>query len=76
MAKSISEFTSSNYGIGITGRIKTESDNDNEIYVSIYDADNDRYYVDVFKSINGTRSENKKNIVSRIIMLFESILNI
>ena len=49
MSKNISLFTNSNYGVGITGKInRTDKNNlygeDNIIYISIYDRDNDKYY--------------------------------
>ena len=49
MSKKISDFTFSNYSIGITGKLnKTDinnfSDFDNVVYFCIYDRDNDLYY--------------------------------
>ena len=49
MSKNISDFSNSNYGVGITGKINRADKNnmsgsDSLIYVSIYDKDNDKYY--------------------------------
>lgn len=49
MSKKISDYTLSNYSIGITGKLnKTDinnfSDFDNVVYFCIYDRDNDLYY--------------------------------
>ena len=49
MSKNISNFTNSNYGVGITGQINRQDPNniteeDNKIYISIYDKDNNKYY--------------------------------
>lgn len=49
MAKNISEFAQSDYGIGITGKINRKDENnlfgdDNKIFYSIYDKENDKFY--------------------------------
>ena len=49
MSKNISNFANSNYGVGITGQINMVDPNnktgeDDKIYISIYDRDNDKYY--------------------------------
>ena len=71
MSKNISLFTNSNYGVGITGKInRTDKNNlygeDNIIYISIYDRDNDKYYNKEIKAIDDVRSKNKEMII-RII---------
>ncbi|MBR3146196.1 MAG: CinA family protein [Bacilli bacterium] len=78
MSKNISLFTNSNYGVGITGKInRTDKNNlygeDNIIYISIYDRDNDKYYNKEIKAIDDVRSKNKEMII-RIIE--EELLNI
>ena len=78
MSKNISLFTNSNYGVGITGKInRTDKNNlygeDNIIYISIYDRDNDKYYNKKIKAIDDVRSKNKEMII-RIIE--EELLNI
>lgn len=80
MSLKISEFTSSNYGVGVTGKINSPDPNnnygdDNIIYLSLYDKDNDKYYTNIIKAINESRSVNKENIVDEFIKLFkESII--
>ena len=49
MAKNISEFAQSDYGIGITGKINRKDENnlfgdDNKIFYSIYDKENDKFF--------------------------------
>ena len=49
MAKSIRDFALSDYGIGITGKINRRDENnlfgdDNKIFYSIYDKENDKFY--------------------------------
>lgn len=68
MAKKISNYTNSNYGVGITGKINREDPNNiggdiNKIYVCIYDKDNDTYRKIYIDAIKGTREENNKNII-------------
>ena len=49
MSKNISDFSNSNYGVGITGKLnRVDKHNpygeDNIVHISIYDKDNDKYY--------------------------------
>lgn len=69
MAKKISNYTNSNYGVGITGKINREDPNNiggdiNKIYVCIYDKDNDTYRKIYIDAIKGTREDNNKNIIN------------
>ena len=78
MSKSICEFTNSNYGIGITGKLNrvdrfNKYGDDNIVYISIYDNDNKKYYKDTFKCIIGTREENKKLIIDKVIELLKKL---
>ena len=71
MSKNISLFTNSNYGVGITGKInRVDKANlvgeDNIIYISIYDRDNDKYYNKEIKAIDDVRSKNKEMIIKEI----------
>lgn len=78
MAKSISDFALSDYGIGITGKINRRDENnlfgdDNKIFYSIYDKENDKFYDYSLTAINDTRFNNKVMIKNDIS---ESLLNI
>lgn len=78
MSKNISLFTNSNYGVGITGKInRVDKANlvgeDNIIYISIYDRDNDKYYNKKIKAIDDVRSKNKEMIIK---IIEEELLNI
>lgn len=69
MAKRISEYTNSNYGVGITGKINREDPNNiggsiNTIYVCIYDKDSNKYNTISIEAIDGTREDNKNNIIN------------
>ena len=71
MAKSISDFTNSNYGIGITGQLKRIDPNnkvgrEDMVYISIYDKNNDKYINATVQVDKDTRNENK-NVVLTIV---------
>lgn len=76
MAKSISNFALSDYGIGITGKINRRDENnlfgdDNKIFYSIYDKENDKFYDYSLTAINDTRFNNKvmiKNDISKSLL--------
>lgn len=79
MSKSISTYTSSNYGVGITGKInKADPSNpygeDNKIFISIYDKDNDRYHNKEITAASASRSQNKEIIIKEITEMLLSIL--
>ena len=79
MSKSISEFTNSNYGIGITGKLNRVDVNnligeDNLVYISIYDKDNDCYYNEEITVIYEIREENKKYVIDKVIELLRGVL--
>ena len=71
MAKNISDFASSDIGVGITGKINRVDENnlfggDNKIYYAIYDKNSDKYYEYELIAINDTRLNNKKYIMENI----------
>lgn len=79
MAKSISNFTNSNFGVGITGKLnKVDLDNpygkDNVVFVSIYDRDNNIYHDLEIKVDKSSRKENKIVVINKIIDKLHEIL--
>lgn len=79
MSKSITKFTNSNFGIGITGQINRKDPNNvtkenNKIYISIYDKNNNKYYNEIIEAINASRSENKKIIINKIVDMLKDII--
>lgn len=79
MSKSISNYTNSDYGVGITGKINKEDPNNkfqenDVIFVSVYNKNTDEFYDMRLKAINASREENKKMIVSKIALLLMEIL--
>lgn len=80
MAKNISKFTNSNYGIGITGKLnRIDTSNpygeDNVVYFTIYDKDNDKCYSDSLKVLGESRIVNKEEVINKILDNFIKILN-
>ena len=72
MSKSISNFTNSNYGVGITGKLNRKDPNnligsDNRVFISIYDKDIDKYYSYEIEVHKKERTKNKKEVVDFII---------
>ena len=79
MSKKISIFTNSNYGVGVTGKINKKDPlnpygEDNKIYISIYDKDNNKYYNNIITSSPCGRKENKEIIINKITEILLSIL--
>ena len=79
MSKTISNYTNSNYGIGITGKLNRVDKNnlsgeDNVVYISIYDRDNNKFYNDVITVLYDDRCKNKEMVLQSIIKLMEEIL--
>lgn len=79
MSKKISEFTNSNYGIGITGKLnRTDINNlagdDNMVYFSIYNKDTNTNYNDSIRVSKSSREENKDKVITKIVNNFYEIL--
>ena len=80
MAKNISDFTNSNYVVGITGKLNRVDKNnlyvqDNVAYVSIYDKDNDKFYNGSIEVTKQSRKENKELVISLIVNMLMSVIN-
>ena len=79
MSKKISEFTNSNYGIGITGKLNRADINnlagdDNMVYFSIYNNDTNTNYNDSIRVSKSSREENKDEVIIKIVNNFYEIL--
>ena len=78
MAKNISDFANSTYGIGITGKLNRadEANNfgaDNEVFISIY---HDGEYVDLSLKVDKkSRTENKDLVIDAIIDELGRVVN-
>jgi len=81
MARAITNFTNSNYGVGVTGQINKQDPNNpygtvGEVFFSIYDKDNDKYYEYSLNTNEKTRKENKDVIVDYISTKLLEVLDI
>lgn len=79
MSKQISLFSSSDYGIGITGKLNMPDDNnlygsDNRVFVSIYSKDDNKYHTITIDVNKQTREENKALIIDVIINTLISLI--
>lgn len=79
MSYNISKFSSSNYGVGITGKLNRVDKNnpfgeDNVVFISIYDKDNDKYYDQKIEATKPSRKENKDLVIDEIINTMIKIL--
>ena len=79
MSKKISQFTNSNYAIGITGKLNRVdvhnlSGDENIVYFSIYNKDKDINYNDFLKVTKTSRKENKEEVIEKIVDNFYEIL--
>lgn len=79
MAKCISEFADSDYGIGVTGKLNRASvnnmnGNDNEVFVSVYEKSSGKNYdLNIFVSFEN-RADNKNMVIGGLCELLLSIL--
>ena len=72
MARAISVFASSDYGVGVTGKLgkrdpKNKCGDDNQVFMCIYDKNNEKYidfniYVD-----RDNRRDDKKEVLAEVI---------
>ena len=71
MSANIAKFANANYGIGITGKLNridrfNKAGKNNQIFVSIFDKDNNKYYNFDLLATKQTRKENKDLIITEI----------
>ena len=71
MSTNIAKFANANYGIGITGKLNridrfNKAGKNNQIFVSIFDKDNNKYYNFDLLATKQTRKENKDLIITEI----------
>ena len=80
MSKMITDYTNSDYGIGVTGRlnridknnISNENEEANKVYISIYDKKNKKYYNEKIKVTKKSRIKNKNIVIKTIIKIFDT----
>ncbi len=80
MSKCISQFTDSDYGIGITGKLKKFDETnphgeDDIVFVAIYDKMHDNFYELKLKVPFEKRAQNKKYVIDKIASKLSKIIN-
>ena len=71
MSRAISNFSNSDYGVGITGKLNRVDTNnpygeDNMVFVSIYDKDSDQYHNFKVEATEENRILNKEKVIKKI----------
>jgi len=79
MSLNISKFTNSDIGVGVTGKINRVDVNnpygeDNIVFISIYDRNNDLFIRNVIKMTEDNRKSNKELIIKEVIDLLNILL--
>lgn len=79
MAKAISNFANSNYGVGVTGKLNRKDENNdtgsnNLVYISIYSKDEDKFYNEEVTVNKKARFLNKKVVINKIIEMMATLL--
>lgn len=75
MSQKISEYTNSDYGVGITGKLNRVDEknlfgNDNEVFISIYDKEKDTFYTTSLFVNGKTREESRMQVIETFIKTF------
>ncbi len=78
MSKKISDFAGSDYGVGVTGKLKRADENnlhgdDNKVFISLYDKDNNKYYEDELVVTKNTRLANKKMVLDKVVEMYNRL---
>lgn len=79
MSKVISNYTNSNYGVGVTGKLNRADINnpygqDNLVYISVYDKNNDTYYTSTVTCTKDTRPKNKELVIEKVVSIMNNII--
>lgn len=79
MSRAISQFTSADYGVGITGKLNAPdhfnpTDSDQRVDISVYDKNNNCYICDTLQITTHDRIKAKQQILNRVVTLLEDTL--
>lgn len=80
MSINICERAGSDYGVGVTGKLNRVDVNnpfgeDNVVFISVYDKANDVCYNSTVEATLGSRAENKKLVIGRVVEMVNSALS-
>ena len=79
MAVNISNFSHSDLGVGITGKLNRVDKNnpfgeDNVVFISIFDKREDKYYREKIEAVCESRSKNKDLVIAKICEMIREII--
>lgn len=74
MAKAISNFAGSDLGVGITGRLVSNLNEDKGVDLCIYNRRSNKVYTTFVNIVKSTRRENKIEVIDAFIKLFNSTI--
>ena len=79
MSKCITNYTESDYGIGVTGKLNRVDrfnpyGEDNIVYISIYSKNKDKYYNATVECTESSRKDNKELVINTIVYLLKTII--
>lgn len=79
MSMVIANYTDSDYGIGVTGKLCVVDDKnpygENDlVYISIYDRNKKKFYHKINKCHQNNRLDNKISVVNEVVKLLKEIL--
>ena len=74
MAKTIANFTNSDIGVGITGRLTSNLDEEKGVDLCIYDKRFDKFYTTHINIYKSSRKENKMEVIEGFVKLFNSTI--
>ena len=79
MSKCISNYTNSDYGVGVTGKLNRVDrfnpyGSDNVVFISVYSKKEDKFYNATVECTESTRKDNKELVINTVIYLLLSII--
>ena len=79
MSKCISDYTNSDYGVGVTGKLNRVDKynpygSDNIVYISIYSKKEDKYHNATVECTKSSRKENKELVIETITFILKNII--
>lgn len=79
MSKCISDYTNSDYGVGVTGKLNRVDrfnpyGSNNIVYISIYSKKDDKYHNATVECTESSRKENKELVINTVIYLLKNII--
>ena len=81
MSRRISRYSKSTFGVGITGKLNVEDDenpfeDDNAVFISLYDKRDKTYLVKKINVVKTRRKDNKNEVIEAFIDMFKIKYNL